>query len=198
PDAGIAAGDQCHHVLQLLGALIGRRLVHRRRLEVLLEARLDEVRVVQGLGVVALPRLRGLLPLGFRRFAPLFVDLVDMGLNLAALLGDAVGALLRLVLAHLCLQAPTSRKRTDLQGVHTADCRIRGTERVSWALVAQGCLKRPRGDRMCIARTLAAYRFLGRGSAMMGALLLPFTVSASAQVPPAPKQPAPPEVMEPP
>lgn len=33
---------------------------------------------------------------------------------------------------------------------------------------------------------------------MMGALLLPFTVSASAQVPPAPKQPAPPEVMEPP
>jgi len=49
---------------------------------------------------------------------------------------------------------------------------------------------------MGTARKRAVYRVLGPGSAMIGALLLPLAVSA--QVPPAPKSPGPPEVVEPP
>ncbi len=73
-DAGIAAGDDRHRILQLARALVVGRVVHRRRVELGLAAGLRQMLLREGrLGVAPRPRLhralallRGRAPVGAR------------------------------------------------------------------------------------------------------------------------------------
>jgi hypothetical protein len=88
-DAAIAAGDQRDLIAQLVGALVVRRIVHRREPEIGLLARLFEMLGGQRqLGIFAGPGLhRGVL--GFRLVLLLGVD---APLHLALMLRRPLGA----------------------------------------------------------------------------------------------------------
>ena len=87
-DAGIAAGDQRHLALQLARALVEGRVVHRRRVELGLDAGLLQVLLgKRRLGIVARAGLRRrVLVLGLERALLLGLDL---GLDGALAAGDA-------------------------------------------------------------------------------------------------------------
>ena len=61
PDAGIAAGDERNHVLQLAGPLVVRRTVHRLDFELSLDSRLSQVLLGEVRRVIALPGLHRLV-----------------------------------------------------------------------------------------------------------------------------------------
>src|SRR5205085_1690741 len=89
-DAGVAAGDERDHVLELAAAAIRGVVEHRARLDLRLDARLGVMLFGQWIG--------GIAPRAGLHAAPLFLfaaflrlGLVDFALNLALLLDDSNG-----------------------------------------------------------------------------------------------------------